>query len=216
MDFEQLFSRTISQLEKVESCLYAVCGGIAAMVYRPDTRFTGDIDFALDAGPKSVTIATGLLEDLGLKANAIRIAQLSQKPSMSKKSSPIAVIVGRHSTDKTAPGVDFLMPVLPWIQKALKRAQDNVLKLGKIEAPFITAEDVILAKLPALETVKRRGKDWDDIQSIISSGRALDLSYLAGEIEAQQILVPREIERELPKALSVVFKRLRSERKNRG
>ena len=209
MKLETLFKEAVEQLQK-EGCQFAVCGGIAAIIYRPDIRVTGDIDFLISAPQRAVQIATRIIEHFGLTPSPLRLSQLTHAPLMNKKTSPIAVIVGRSETDKAAPGLDFLMPVWPWSKGALERAQDNVISLGETKAPFLTAEDVIIAKLYSAGS-PRRAKDWDDIQSIFSSERTLDIDYLAKEISNQKIFIPKHLEKELPKSLMIMMRRNRSQ-----
>ncbi len=210
MEFERIYKESVRVLEKKE-CDYAVCGGVAAMLYRSEPRFTADIDF-LVSGPKSlVEFATKTIESFGLQANVLRMAELARSPTMHKKTSPIAVIVGRDATDKNAPGLDFLMPVQGWTKNALERAKDNIISLHDVKAPFLTAEDLLLSKFTALTGAgRRREKDWSDILSIVQSGRKLDMAYLSGEIDNLKLSIPLELERELPKALAVTFKRIRT------
>jgi hypothetical protein len=214
VDYEELFKQAVKRLRN-EECEFAVCGGLAAIIYRPDVRFTGDIDILLSAPKNTVDLALAIIEDFGLIPTELTAAQLSMTPSMHKRSSPAAVIIGRAAEGKKEPGLDFLMPVLPWAKNALARAKKNNITFAGYDAPFITAEDVVLAKIPALSKSERRGKDWDDIASILNSGRKLDYGYLTAEIERLGLIIPRHLEKELPKPIAVVMNRLRLQ-KNKG
>ena len=216
MEFERIYKKSIQLLEK-ESCEYAVCGGVAAMLYRHEPRFTADIDFLISGPHSLVDFATDTIEAFGLKANVLRMSELTNSPMMHKKTSPIAVVVGRSERDKNATGLDFLMPVQGWSKNALTRAKDNIISLHNVSAPFLTAEDVLLAKFSALTGVgKRREKDWSDVVSIVQSGRELDLGYLGGEIDHLKLSIPMELERELPKAVAVALKRNRTQSRRRS
>lgn len=209
LSIEDIFRKTVKSLEK-QNCEYAVCGGIAALIYRREIRYTGDIDILLRADRKE--IATDLISSLGLKAEMFTLAQLSLSPQINKRSSPLAVIVGRSAADSKAFGLDFLTDAFPWASTALARAKFNILSFVDYQAPFITAEDVILAKIPAVDFSARGSKDWDDILSILGSTRNLDLSYLASQFEKLKYCLPKHLEAQLPKALAVINKRARKTR----
>jgi hypothetical protein len=194
---------------------FAVCGGVAAMIYRTEIRYTGDVDFLLDAGSQGIEIAEKLVESLGLKAQRLRSAQLCLRPGINKKHSPIEVIAGRRENDKTAVGVDVLFPIQSWTTNALRRAKYNIIKLHDIEAPFLTPEDMLLAKFSAYSlSGGRRTKDWDDIKSILNSDRRFDIGYLTAELSRLKLTIVSSLEKQLPKELALTFKRTRLERKH--
>lgn len=211
MDFERMYEKTVELLHR-EKCEFAICGGVAAMVYRQEVRFTGDIDILLSAPSSPGDLAKRIIEDFRLTAQVVRQSQLIRAPAMNKKQSPIAVIIGRHPTDKNAPGLDFLLPIFPWATAALSRAQHNVLVVHGVNAPFLTAEDVLLAKFTALDSDSgtRRERDWGDITSILGSGRTIDFAYVAGELDRLKLSIPRDLEKALPHPLSIAFKRIRT------
>jgi hypothetical protein len=210
VNLEELYKFAVARLES-EKVPFAVCGGVAAMLYRVEIRVTGDIDFLIS--PDDLSLPSKIIEAAGLTPNPLKLGQLTMAPRANKKQTPLAVVVGRSPTNKLAPGLDFLLPVQAWTKKALVRAQSNCIQLHDISSPFITAEDVILAKFTALQdSGGRRIKDWDDVQSIFASGRELDLAYLAAELESLKLRLPKEYEKELPKAIAVTMKRLRGGR----
>ncbi len=217
MKLETLFRKCIESVRE-EGAEFAVCGGLAAQMYRAETRVTVDIDILISAKGREVEIATRVIESFGLSPTPLRTFQLSSAPASHKRSSPIEVIVGRNKADKTAFGLDFLLPRQGWTENALRRAQVNTLQIDGVGAPFVTAEDMLLAKFTsAMLGGTRRLKDLDDIISMMDSRRSFDLAYVAAEIDRLKLSTPPDIEKLLPKALSIPLKRNRlSKRKGQA
>lgn len=211
MKLEQLYTATVKLLRETGH-EFAVCGGVAAMVYRAEIRYTGDIDFLIDAESSGVEIASTIITGFGLKPFPMRSAELSMAPMSNKKQSPVEVVIGRNEADKAAIGIDFLFPIQPWTKNALRRAKMNLITLHGTEAPFVTSEDIILAKLTAIgRSGGRREKDWSDVESIVASGRPLDFPYLAAEISRLNLHIPKHLEKQLPKELATTLKRIRTQ-----
>jgi hypothetical protein len=206
---EKLLKFCLSRLEKREID-FAICGGLAAQVYRDELRLTADIDFLLSKGKDRGELADEIIISTGLTPYHLKVAQLSPRAGMNKKRSPLAVVVGRDPADKNALGLDFLLPIMPWAPKALERAKNNIISFLGVSAPIITAEDVLLSKINVLSDGKERPKDIDDITSILRKNNQLDLAYLAAEIEiAHYTLLPHQ-EKLLPDALRIPIKRNRT------
>jgi hypothetical protein len=93
-----------------------------------------------------------------------------------------------------AEGVDILLPAIPWVEDAVRRAQDNCVDFGFGSIPVLTVEDVILSKLYALNSARLRAKDLDDLQSIYESECDIDLAYLSGQMRRFDIRIPRAAE----------------------
>ena len=176
------------------------------ILYREETRFTGDIDFIIKSDGNELSFATELLEELELTARPMREGELSLAPMMGKKQTPYLVVIGRNKNDKQAPGVDFLLSANPWVESALRRAQTQRLSYEFGEVPVITAEDVIIAKLSALKH-RQRYKDLDDLESIFTHTKNLDESYLCGEIDRHRLSLPRELQKLAPKSVRIASKR---------
>ncbi|MEX2605735.1 MAG: nucleotidyl transferase AbiEii/AbiGii toxin family protein [Kiritimatiellia bacterium] len=66
--------------------------------------------------------------------------------------------------------------------------------------PTLTVEDVILAKLCAIQS-KVRPKDLDDLDSIFTAKPAMDWSYLKREAERMQLRLPSSAKPFLPDVL---------------
>jgi hypothetical protein len=108
-----------------------------------------------------------------------------------------------------------LFPIQSWTTNALRRAKYNIIKLHDMEAPFLTPEDMLLAKFSAYSlSGGRRTKDWDDIKSILNSARRFDMGYLTAEVSRLKLTIVSSLEKQLPKELALTFKRTRLERKH--
>lgn len=199
MKLIELAESTINELKKIE-CDFAVCGGLAADLYRKISRVTRDIDFLLLAGGAEVEKGRGVLKALGLGVGEVKLHQLNRAPRMNRKSQKTYILVGRN--EKEDMGVDLLLPPFPWFANALKRAKHNLVDFGFGEIPTLTPEDVILAKLHA-----NRPKDIDDVISILESGRALDSTYLQGELDRMNLTLPKEVVKIAPPSLRRFAKR---------
>jgi hypothetical protein len=178
-----------------------VGGGLAADLYRKDTRSTGDIDMLLLANGRELVKGKEILASLNLIVGEIKLHHLRQMPSMNKKNQEVFILVGR-SKNIEDPGVDLLLPTFPWFANAIRRAQSNLVDFGFGDLPVLTAEDVIIAKLFA-----KRFKDLDDVQSIFQSEISLDIAYLEAEMERLALVVPVELLEVAPKTLKPFMKR---------
>lgn len=205
MTLAKLFLSALKELKKL-NCTYAVAGGFAADLYRLQDRGTNDIDFLFLTDGLETEKGKELLEKLKLSGKEAKEHDLKRSPMMNKKSADVFILVGRK--EDTSYGVDLLLPQFPWFEKALSRAQSNKIdfNLGFGSIPTITAEDVILAKLYA-----GRLKDKDDVLSIFQahaeSKVKLDLNYLISEMTRLKLNLPDEVVKEAPKALRVLAKR---------
>ena len=104
------------------------------------------------------------------------------------------MVVGRPADKASAEGVDILLPAIPWVTDAVRRAQANAVDFGFGAVPALTLEDIILAKLYALGAARLRAKDLDDLQSIFDAGHEVDLPYLAGQMRRFGVAIPRAAE----------------------
>lgn len=107
---------------------------------------------------------------------------------------------GRVDNNERYTGVDFFLPVLPWVNEAVTRAQANMLDFGFALLPTVTVEDLLIAKLFALQGSAERAIDLDDIQSILRSKLELDWVYLKEKISKFKLKVPKEMI--IPKGIS--------------
>lgn len=114
------YLKRVKEFSEENSFAYAVAGGLSANLYRSEIRFTNDIDIVIAL--EGVEPAEELILSLGLKANPIKLASLSDFPAMGKKNSPTAIIVG-EATEKANPNLDLILPTLPWVIIGIERAQ---------------------------------------------------------------------------------------------
>ncbi len=206
MKLSELFEAAIKELVKL-NCAFAVGGGLAADLYRTQSRVTNDADFLFLTEGLEVETGRGLLENLDLSVGEVKLHQLVRSPQMNKKSSETYILVGRKTRDE--PGVDLLLPPFPWFSNALERAKSNLIDFGFGAVPTLTPEDVILAKLFA-----NRPKDVDDIISIFESGKSLDIAYLAAEMDRLKFTLPKEAVKNAPMSLQRFVKRAVQKRKS--
>ena len=195
-----LLQKTVETL-KSNGVSFALAGGIVASIYRDQARFTEDIDllFVSDSAEKD---ATKILKQLGYEVTLVKLHQLKRLPMMNKKRAPALIAVGRSTAQMY--GVDFVLPSMPWVEKALQRAQHNALDFGFGPIPCITVEDMILAKAFA-----GRRKDDDDLISIFSAEPVFDLIYIAAEMTRLKFSFSKEVLEFAPKALKKVLAKKR-------
>jgi hypothetical protein len=191
MKLFQSLKRTVEILAPWPDC-WAICGGVAAAIYRPTPRYTGDIDIVLVDAPSlpAAKLAEQVVTALGYKPIAGWIADRQGKLIGSQ-----ALVVGREAPGGSYIGIDFLLPVLPWITEAVRRAQFNRLDFGFANLPTITPEDLLIAKLFAFADSPERMADLDDLISICSSSIALDEEYLRERIARYGLSIPSQLER---------------------
>jgi hypothetical protein len=194
---DRLFEQAVEALRK-QDIVFAVAGGFAVDLYRREPRLTMDVDLAIMTGRGGVKTARLIIESLGLQAGIAREADLAGGPlfAVRRGNTRPCMVVGRPADDPTGEGVDILLPAIPWVETALRRAQANQVDFGFGPVPALTLEDAILSKLHALNRL--RAKDLDDIQSIFESEPDIDIPYLAGQMQRLQPAVPRQVEPFLP------------------
>ncbi len=188
--------KAVDILEK-SSCLYCLVGGHAASLYRAQERLTRDVDFALLANPESHSkkIAEQIIKEMGLKP------VIGFIPRNSKQSERKTVcMISSSGPEGQAKGIiDILLPELPWVSKAIERAQENRVDLGFASVPVITAEDLIVAKCYALQNAPDRFQDLDDLKEISESIKDLDFDYLASALSELSLSIPKEVRKYFPK-----------------
>jgi hypothetical protein len=175
---------------------WAVCGGVAAAIYRETPRYTADIDIALIDHPDrdAASIAAGVAEVMGYKPKAGFITDQAGKLIPAQ-----ALVIARDDGAGGYVGLDFLLPVLPWIASAVRRAQANLLDFGFAELPAITPEDLFVAKLFALQGSPERVTDLDDLISMAKAVSPFDLNYFEKRAAEFQLTVPAPVAKLLKK-----------------
>jgi len=197
MTLEGLFKQAVDELHK-RGVEFAVAGGFAMDLYRREPRLTMDIDFAILTEGGDLETAIAIIESLGLHAGVAREADLAGGPlfAIRRQSTSPCMIVGRPPGNPSGEGVDLLLPSIPWVESALKRAQVNQVDFGFGAVPALTIEDAILSKLHVLKRL--RAKDLDDLQSIFEAQHDTDIPFLAGQVRHFGIDIPPQAEPFLP------------------
>jgi hypothetical protein len=195
---------------------FAVAGGFAAGLYRLEPRLTMDVDLVILAAADGVETAMDVIEALGLKARIARKADLAGGPlfAIRRGNTKPCIVVGRPADNPQGEGVDLLLCGFPWVEDAARRAQGHEVDFGFGPVPVLTLEDVLLAKLWALQASPLRAKDLDDLQSIIEANHDLDIAYLAGQIGRLKIVIPPQAEPFLPKSILLLSRDARRSRKS--
>lgn len=177
--------KLISQELLKEQCQFAVCGGIAASIYRKDFRTTNDLDIAINfpqdkSDRAEQRFSMSFLERLGYET------ALGWAPGIATgDESNVFFVIGRSKG--SIPQIDFLLPSLPWVRQAVKRAQFNRVDFGFAKLPTVTPEDVLISKAFALKFDPQRATDRDDIRSVLEEGVVLDMTYVEENFAALKL-----------------------------
>jgi hypothetical protein len=167
---------------------WCLCGGVAASVYGTEGRFTNDIDVALVDTPilSAQEVATQVLQQLGYQAMLGFVGD----PNGTSNKQVLGLMVGRVVGNDAFVGIDFLLPIFPWVADAVRRAQLSRFDFGFATLPTIQPEDLIIAKLQALRDAPERGIDLLDIRSILRSSHSLDFEYLNRKLLEYKLRLP--------------------------
>lgn len=178
---------------------YCLAGGHAASLYRAQERLTRDVDFAVLADPESESQAQAeaIITSIGLKPIAGFIpltASEQERPS-------ICMISSSPAKNESRSVLDILLPALPWLSHAVRRAQHNKIDFGFAMVPVITPEDLMLAKCYALNNAPERFQDLDDIKEIFESVTDMDLDYLCRRMRELRLVIPEPVKKYAPPLL---------------
>lgn len=216
MTLTDLLKEVVKTLKSTKA-EFALAGGLAASVYRKEPRTTQDIDMLLllSNSEKTLSLAEKTLRKFDMTIGIARKAELEGGPMFAtkRKSTPPYLVVGRDKIAPTQnPGLDFILPDMPWFKKALERAQVNEIDFGFGKIPCLTVEDVIIAKCAAWQNRKDRFRDLDDLQSIFAADHKLDLTYLSDRMFELQVPIPKEVIAQTPEALAKLSKKIKAVR----
>jgi hypothetical protein len=207
MDLVEKLSALVERLRQ-EKVKFALAGGLASSIYRKTKRSTDDIDLLIFAEIDSEKLARRILKDFSLNVLEARKASLEGGPKhlVKSKRSPTYILIGRREGQI---GIDFILPEIPWFERAIERAQSNQLKFGDLVIPCLTVEDVLVSKFYSLANDSTRFSDADDIKVIFQSQSNIDLGYLAAQMLALRIGVPLSVEKLVPAQILRVSKKLK-------
>lgn len=202
--FEQF--PTFVRLLRERNIPFAVAGGFAAGLYRAEPRVTMDVDLAMALDRDAEQVAREMFQELGLKCGILRAADFAGGPlfAIRNKSTPAVMLAGRVPGESNG-GVDLLLPSIPWVRPAVARARDHLADFGFGAIPVLRIEDVLLAKLYALQG-KSRPKDVDDLQSILESGREFNRIYLRQAARDYGLKVPTAVRDWIPEELRILLR----------
>jgi hypothetical protein len=191
MQLFQALKQAVSILQKHHGC-WAVCGGVAASIYRDIPRFTGDIDIAIVEHGEipARDLAEQIISALGYTPMAGWVTD-----QYGNLLTPQALVLGRESGGGTYVGIDFLLPVLPWVDPAVRRAQANLVDYGFARVPTLCIEDLIISKLFALQGTPSRILDLDDVLSMVRATPTVDRSYLKEGCAKYALAIPPELQK---------------------
>lgn len=180
----------VTALERA-GCAYCLAGGHAASLYRIQERVTRDVDFAIVVKPPASAraVAEAVISDMGLTPVVGYIPAGPKKP----RRKAISLVTSKPEQGQSKGIIDLLLPVLPWIEQAVERAQHNRIDLGFSRVPVITPEDLIIAKCYALRNSPDRFQDLDDLKEIFSNLKDLDSDYLQSELSKHELEIPEVI-----------------------
>ena len=193
----------VAEFEK-RKLRYCLIGGHAASLYRSNERVTRDVDFAIytDSPQSSRKEAEGVIRSIGLKPTLGFIPGMSEQ----KRTGKICMITSTPKKDEFSGIIDILLPELPWIFDAVRRAQFNRIDLGFAKVPVITPEDLIVAKCYALSSSPDRFQDLDDIKELFANIPKLDLDYIKTKLETLSLKIPKVLKSSTPTLLKRLCK----------
>ncbi len=144
---------------------YALCGGLAANLYREEVRATSDVDFATVMGPAQVVEVVGTFERAGWSSAAYW--QRGEQLKLSRDDMP---------------RVDCIIATTDYERAAIGRAA--AARIEGREVRVLTPEDLIVFKLMA-----GRARDYEAVAAIINARRRrLDVGYIQGWLEQFDIV----------------------------
>jgi hypothetical protein len=151
---------------------HALCGGLAANLYRDEVRATSDVDIAVSVGAARLVDLMKTFTEAGWRAEPHW-----RKGEQLRLSHP------------DVPRVDCIIATTDYERTAIARAAS--MEVGGRTLRVLTAEDLIVFKL-----VAGRARDYEAVAAIINAhGEALDTEYVTGWLEQF------ELEERWPRAL---------------
>jgi hypothetical protein len=191
---------------KKHDCTFAVGGAFAANIYRSEVRATEDIDFGIIAPGRDLEIVEAVWSELGIQGRVVTRREASLAPTFEPGAKWMMVADKRESRR-----VDFMLWALDWVTRAVERAQANVHPIPQGEtAPFMTLEDVLVAKAFAVHHISAKQdpyKHMSDIQDIlVHNDKQVDLQYLAARLHECKVSLPKVMKPSLPLAFQSLTK----------
>ncbi|MBI4330197.1 MAG: nucleotidyltransferase [Chloroflexi bacterium] len=159
--FKQLLARIARSLN-ARRIPYMVIGDQAVLLYG-EPRLTRDIDITLGVDHSGLAAILELIRSMGLRA-------LPENPQeFVAKTNVLPATAGASNLR-----IDFIFSRSAYEKEALARV--NIIRLGKTQVNFVSAEDLVIHKI-----VAGRPRDLEDARSVLvkqSGERKLDLQYI--------------------------------------
>ncbi len=209
----QVFFKKVITILQTKNVRFALAGGFASSLYRKEERTTKDLDFLILAQSDTLEIASTIIHECDLIPHYIRKASLEGGPmfAIKRNNTPPYIVAGRSSHEENTIGLDFILPVMPWFESALVRAELNSIDFGFGKIPCITVEDVILSKFYSLKNNSQRFNDLDDLKSIFERDQNIDIAYICGQMQKLKVTVPEAIKNFIPKPILLASKKIRKD-----
>ncbi|HEX9711527.1 MAG TPA: hypothetical protein VGB52_03115 [Actinomycetota bacterium] len=139
---------------------HALCGGLAANLYREEVRATSDVDLAVAVGPAHIVDLVKRFADHGWRAEPYW-----------RQGEQLRLTRG------DLPRVDCLVATTDYERTAIERS--TLATIEGHELHVLAAEDLIVFKL-----VAGRARDYEAVAAIINArGGRLDVEYIKGWLE---------------------------------
>lgn len=139
---------------------HALCGGLAANLYREEVRATVDVDLAVSVAPTRLIELVKTFSDAGWKVE-----------SYWRTSEQLRL------TRNDLPRVDCIVATTDYERAAIDRSVRADIEGYKLRV--LTAEDVIVFKL-----IAGRARDYEAVAAIINARRnRLDVDYITGWLD---------------------------------
>jgi len=139
---------------------HALCGGLAANLYRREARATADVDLAVVAGPSRLVALTRTFESQGWE-----VEPYWRHGEQLRLSRP------------DLPRVDCILATTDFERSAIERSVPFTIE-GE-ELRVLAAEDLIVLKLAA-----GRARDYEAVAAVINSmGARLDVGHITGWLD---------------------------------
>jgi predicted nucleotidyltransferase len=139
---------------------HALCGGLAANLYRDEVRATADVDLAVAAGPSRLVDLVRTFTDAGWSAEPYW-----------RQGEQVRL------TRRDLPRVDLILATTDFERAAIERAAPAAIEGRTI--PVLVAEDLVVQKLLA-----GRARDYEAVAAMINAmGDRLDSEYIRGWLE---------------------------------
>lgn len=178
--FQQLLTKIANALARLRIG-YMVIGGQAVLLYG-EPRLTRDIDITLGVGVEGFTQIISIVRELSLKI-------LVDDPEAFVHKTMVLPV----AEDETGIRVDFIFSHSSYEQQAIARTR--AVPFGQTAVNFASLEDVVIHKI-----IAGRGRDIDDVKSILLKNPGYDSDYITGWLG--------EFDQSLQEDFSGVFRRI--------